>query len=291
MNRSAVSVLAAGCLWGLMGLFTRNLSALGFTPSGAVVIRCGVAAVFFALVLLIKDPKLFRVKLRDLWCFLGAGICSLLFFTYCYFCAIERMSLSAAAVLLYTAPAIVMVLSAVLFHERMTKRSVLALLMAFAGCVLVSGPGGTTSTAGILFGLGSGIGYALYSIFARFALLRGYDSRAITFYACLFCTLGAAAIWGVHEPLSGMFAAAENVLWCLGTGFVSCFLPYLLYTAGLTGLRTGTASVMASVEPVVATLLGIIVYREPMSLMNACGVLLVLCAILVLNLRSRGAER
>ena len=283
MNRHVAAVLGAGALWGFMGLFSRRLAGLGLGSAGALIVRCGIAALFFGLTLLIKDKKLFKVKLRDLWCFLGAGIMSLLFFTFCYFQAISLMSLSTAAILLYTAPAIVMVMSALIFGERLNSRSVLALVMAFAGCVLVSGLGGSVSAAGFVYGICSGLGYALYSIFARLALLRGYDSRTINFYACLLCTAGAALLWGGAEPLAVMTSSVRTALWCLATGIITCYLPYLLYTYGLTGLKTGTASVMASVEPVVATFVGILIFREPMSFMSVCGTLLVLGAVLVLN--------
>lgn len=103
-NIYTISILAAGCLWGFMGLFRRYMGEAGFSSSGVIVLRCGVAAVFFALTLLITGPAQFKVKLRDVWCFLGSGVVSLLFFTFCYFQAMTLMSLSAAAILLYTAP-------------------------------------------------------------------------------------------------------------------------------------------------------------------------------------------
>ena len=169
MQKYTASVITAGCLWGLMGLFTRTLATYGVDSTGAIVLRCGIAALLFAVTLLVRDPKQFRIRLKDIWCFIGTGICSLLFFTYCYFQAITLMDLSTAAVLLYTAPSIVMILSLVLFHERITVQKLIALVLAFAGCCLVSLVGGEhkLSTIGILYGLGAGFGYALYSIFAR----------------------------------------------------------------------------------------------------------------------------
>ena len=170
MQKYTASVITAGCLWGLMGLFTRTLATYGVDSTGAIVLRCGIAALLFAVTLLVRDPKQFRIRLKDIWCFIGTGICSLLFFTYCYFQAITLMDLSTAAVLLYTAPSIVMILSLVLFHERITVQKLIALVLAFAGCCLVSLVGGEhkLSTIGILYGLGAGFGYALYSIFARY---------------------------------------------------------------------------------------------------------------------------
>ena len=67
----------------------------------------------------------------------------------------------------------------------------------------------------------------------------------------------------------------------------SCFLPYLLYTYGLSGTEIGKAAVMASTEPVVATLVGIVLYHEKLTLSGALGVILVVAAIVVLNTGAR----
>lgn len=288
MKKYVVSVLTAGCLWGLMGFFTRTLGTIGVASTGAILLRCAIAAILFAITMLVTGPEQFRVKPKDFWCFFGSGVCSLLFFTYCYFQAITIMSLSTAAILLYTAPSIVMVLSLFLFKERITTRKVVALILAFAGCCLVSGIGSgekALTVSGLLYGLGSGIGYALYSIFARFALDRGYSSNTVNFYSCLLAAIGAALIWGVSEPVGVMFASWGNFGLSLAAGVVTCYLPYLLYTYGLTGLETGKASILASVEPVVATLVGILIYHESMTLMSAVGVFCVLFAVVLLNLK------
>ena len=138
-----------------------------------VALRATVTCIAMGVFLLIYDWHLFRIHLKDLWCFLGTGIMSIVFFNYCYFKAMTVASLSVAAVLLYTAPAIVMVLSYFLFQAAFTKQKVLALLLTFIGCILVTGVitnPGTVTGAGILAGLGAGFGYALYSIFGRYAI-------------------------------------------------------------------------------------------------------------------------
>ncbi len=237
--------------------------------------------------MLIKDPSGFKVKPKDFWCFFGSGILSFLFFTFCYFTAISMMSLSAAAILLYLAPSIVTVLSAVLFKEKITPLKAFCVLLSFAGCCLVSGIGGgvTVTFKGLLFGVGAGAGYALYTIFSRFALERGYSSVTINFYSCVLAGIGAVIIW---HPM-GMFpiavSSAGNIVFCIMTGIVTCFVPYLLYTYGLTGLENGKASVIASIEPVVASLLGIVYFHEDMTLMMLAGIVMVLTAVVLLNRR------
>lgn len=284
----SAAVIASGCLWGLMSLFRRSMGSLGFDSFGIVFVRCGVAALLFALTILIRDKSAFRVKLKDFWCFIGSGLCSLPFFSVCYFQAITLMSLSAAAILLYTAPCFVVLMSALLFKEKLNGRLILAVFLAFSGCCLVSGLVGQEtkiSLIGLLYGLGSGFGYALYSIFGKLALRRGYASSTINFYSCLLAALGAGLIFGVKAPVALMFSSSGTLALCLLAGVVTSYLPYLLYTFGLSGIEAGRASVMASVEPVVATLVGVLVYRESLNLYSLAGIALVLFAVLLTGIQ------
>ena len=290
-KRYTAAVIAAGTLWGFMGFFRRTLDTMGLSASNCIAVRCIVAAILFAITMLIADRKAFKIKLRDAWCFVGCGIVSLLVFGLCYFKAMDYMSLSNAAILLYTAPCFVIIISAVLFKEKITPKKIAAMLMAFAGCCLVSGigTGDEISAIGLVLGLCSGLCYALYSIFSRFAINRGYSTFTINFYSCLLAGIGATAVGGT-DFISLISLTPSNLLFAVATGLVTCFLPYLLYTYGLIGIENGKASIMASIEPVVATLCGVFIYNEGLTVMSTVGILLVLSAIVLLKEKSTNEQ-
>lgn len=281
-----ILILVAGILWGSMGLFVRTLNAQGLASMDIVGLRAVVTAVSMLLFLLIFDRKLFVIRLKDLWCFLGTGICSIVFFNFCYFKAITMTSLSVAAILLYTAPAIVMVLSYFLFREKLTKRKLLALAMTFAGCVLVTGiltEKGSVSPSGILVGLGAGLGYALYSIFSRYALEKGYSSLTITFYTFLIAAVASCFLTDMGNVIRVAADGTGNLLFCLAFGVLCTVAPYLTYTLGLQYVENGKASIIASIEPVTATLLGTVLFHEKLTVSGVCGVVLVLAALALCN--------
>lgn len=285
-NLAAVSVITAAFLWGSMGIFVRNLSVYHITSMEMVAIRAFGTAFFLAVLLFLYNRKLFRVKLKDLWCFVGSGIVSIVFFNYCYFTTITMTSLSVAAILLYTAPAIVTVLSVFLFKEKMTKRKIAALLIAFLGCVLVTGILGEKmilSPGGILVGLGAGIGYALYSIFGRFALDRGYDSFTITFYTFLFAAIGVLPFIDMTHLTTCIQADTRTIWFALGMVFFTTVIAYLVYTYGLSKMEAGSASILATLEPVVATLIGFLLYKESMTPDNFIGIVLVLLSAILVS--------
>lgn len=286
-------IIAAAVLWGMMGIFVRTLNSHGFSSMQIVAVRVFFAAALMGIVLLIKDRSLFKIKVKDIWCFIGTGICSIVFFNFCYFRTIEISSLSAAAVMLYTAPVMVTAMSAVLFREKLTVLKIIAAVTAFAGCALVTGAfGGGISISGtaLLLGLGSDFGYALYSIFGRYALDRGYSSFTITFYTFLFASAGVIPFADISDAVSK--AAAEPVV--LFTGFMLALLitvaPYLLYTAGLEKTEPGKASVMASAEPVTAAVVGTLIFDELMDIWSVTGIFLVLCSVILLNINPKSTK-
>lgn len=251
-----------------------------------VGLRAVVTATVMFCFLLGYDRKMFVIRWKDLWCFLGTGICSIIFFNYCYFRAITLTSLSVAAILLYTAPAIVMVISYFLFHEQLTKPKLVALGMTFMGCVLVTGiltNTGSISALGVMAGLGAGLGYALYSVFSRFALERGYGSLTITFYTFLIAAIGSTFFMDMQKVVTVATGSAKMFFFCLAFGIFCTVVPYLAYTFGLQTVENGTASIIASVEPVAATLLGVIFFHEPLSVNGVLGMLLVLTALVLCN--------
>ncbi len=283
---SILLVLASGCMWGCMGLLVRPLNEIGLKTMDICFLRGFVTFVVMLVALLLFDRSALKIRVKDIWCFIGTGAFSVSFFNFCYFKTITLTSLSVAAVLLYTAPAFVMIMSSFLFKERMTGRKIVALAIAFMGCVLVSGVvggGGTLNAKGLLVGLGAGFGYALYSIFGRCALQRGYSSLTITFYTFVFAMLttifmaDVSSIINIVEMQPGLSVYAVFMIL-----FVTLF-PYLCYTKGLSGMENGTASVIASIEPVMATVIGVIIYKEKMTFVNAFGMILVLISIVILN--------
>ena len=277
-------VLLAGCLWGTMGLFVRHFSAKGLSAAETGEIRILFGLLLVGAYLLLFDRAAFRIRLRDVWCFLGAGVGSLLLMEICEFSAMEHGSVALASTLLYLAPAFVMLLSVLFFREKITWKKLLALVLAFAGCALVSGVGTASraSAAGILLGVGAGLAYSLYTIFGRFALLRGYSPWTVTFYAFLFCALFGAPLCAWTRLSSALFTG-DGLIWGAGMGLVTAFAPYLLYSFGLSRLESGRASILASSEPVVASLISVLVFHEPMAPAGIPGIVLVLSAIVLLS--------
>lgn len=280
---AAASILVAAALWGIIGVWNRRLMAGGLSPYSIVVVRnCG-GLVLLTAVMALRDRSVFRVERQHLKYFFGTGVVSVVLFTVCYFSCQEICSLAVASILLYTAPAIVVVLSALLWREPVTKKKLLALGLTLVGCALVCGvfSGALTVTGGgIALGLGAGFFYALYSIFGRYALAH-YGPMTVTVWTFVFA--GAASLVLVRPAELAALAQPSLALTAVGLVVCSTVLPYILYTRGLARVEAGKASILASLEPVVASVAGVVLFGEPMSPLTAAGIVCVLAGVYILR--------
>jgi drug/metabolite transporter (DMT)-like permease len=122
--------------------------------------------------------------------------------------------------------------------------------------------------------------------------LRKYSPYTVTTYTFL---IAAAGSWFVCSPadLISRFAAGNPVeitLFSCLTGLVTAVIPFLAYTLGLRTVEASKAGILATIEPMVATLVGMIVFSEPLTLLSGLGIVLILTAVILLN-RKQPAEK
>jgi len=283
-NFSVFYILLAGILWGTMGIWVRFYNNAGFDSMELVTIRAFVSLFIFGIYLLFKDNQLFRIKLKDIWIFFGSGILCFIGFAFLYFNTIEQSTLAIAAVLLYTSPIFVMLFSALLFKEKLNKMKIFSLVLAFCGCIFVSGvlnENSNITTAAFFMGLGSGLGYGLYSIFTRYGLNR-FNTVTVTFFTFVFASIGCLFICDMPSLINKIIVD-KLILFSILFGIITSVLPYFLYNLGLKNTETGKAAIIACIEPVTATIFSIAVYHERFDIFMLSGILLVLAAIFLLN--------
>lgn len=288
--KNSIYILLAGIFWGSMGLFVHVLTdTFGFSSIQGAVIRITMGTLILGVFLLIKDRELFRVKPRDLPLLAANGLISVLLMTSFYFASVSAgTSMSITAVLVYTAPFIVVLVSCLFMGEKFTLQKVVSLIVAFAGCCLVSlTDAGQSTPLGLVFGVCSGISYALYSILSTIALRRKIHSFTVTFYSFVFASIGCIFI-AVFTDMGAVFSAATDIprltLAMLGTGLVTAVLPFTLYTKGLSGTSPSKASIMAYIEPIAACVFGY--FRgETLTPLMVLGIVLTVTAIVFLNIK------
>lgn len=283
-RRAFLYIIVAGVFWGTSGIFVNTLAPYGFSSFQLTACRGVVSAIFMAVYLLIRDKKLFKIKFKDLLLLIGSG--AALFGTAsCYYMSMQATSISTAVVLMYMAPVLVMIYSVLFLGEKFTRFKGIALVFVLVGCALVSGIGSLKfDLFGFAMGIMSAISYGSYNILTKIQMRRGVEPLSATFYTFLFMSIIALC---VSRPAQIISTTAQRpaviIPWLIALGLGTCVLPYFLYTLALRSLPAGTASSLAIIEPMSATLIGWIVYRESISVLSVSGIILILCAVLMLD--------
>ena len=289
--KSSLAIISAGILWGCISLFVKQLNAYGFSALQVSATRCILTAIMMFIYILLTKPDALKIRLKDIWMFVGTGIISLTLFNCCYFYTIEKSQASIAVVLLYTSPIFVMLFSALLFKEKITLKKILSLVLCFAGCVLVAGlvqNEFTISPAILTVGICSGIFYALYSIFGIYAL-RKYDTLTVTLYTFIFATIANLIIGKPVEIVEKTIANPILIPFEIGIAVLCTLLPYLLYTYGLKETPAAKAAILVTTEPLVGALIGIFVFGDPYNIDKITGILLIFTAVILLSLNKRNS--
>lgn len=279
-------IALGAAFWGSIAIFVKRLKDSGFTEMEIVTIRVTFAAVMLVIIGSVRYRKQFKIGVKKLPLFVGTGIFSITFFNWCYFFTMDQLGVSIAVIFLYTSPAFVALLSFLFLKEAMQGRKIVAIAGTIVGCILITGNPvqnrETLTMIGVLTGLGSGLGYALYTIFGKLAL-KYYSPFTVTLYTFIVAAVVLVPFTGIWQKLNILFNT-ETLLFATGLAFVPTVMAYLMYTWGLERTEGSIASVIATVEPIVATILGVFLYNERMGALHVAGAVLILISVMIINI-------
>jgi drug/metabolite transporter (DMT)-like permease len=286
--------LASGAAFGAMAVFGKLAFGEGATVGTLLAVRFALAAVVFWTLLLAGDGarEVRALSGRDMGVGLALGACGYALQAGCYFAALERIDASLLSLLVYTFPAIVAAAAVALGRERIDERRLAALGLSMGGLVLVvAGAGaGALDPLGTALGLGAALVYSVY-ILVSDGIVGRMGPRVL---AALVCT-GAAMSLTAGSALLGDLRPGE--LTPAGWGWLGCLAlvstvgAITLFFAGLRRVGPTTASILATVEPLVTVVLAFLIFGEMLGVVQVVGGALVLAAVLVLNVRSRQVAR
>lgn len=274
-------VIGAALLWGSLGLFGRLAFEHGATPLEVGAVRAALAFVG-VLPLALLRPRRLRVRVYHLPLVLGYGAIGVGFFYYIYLVAVDRLPLATAAALLYTAPAFVVALSWALRWEPVRPGRLIPLAMVLAGAFLVTGAFrmlGGVAGAGIAAGLASGVAYALYTVLGK-RIRQHYDVLTTIFYAY---GVGALVLAVVAPPWTVLAEHPDAVPVLLLMGLGPTLLAALLFYGGIRYIDASAASMLATIEPVVAAIIGLAWLGEGLPWSTAAGTALIIGAAVLLR--------
>ncbi|WP_093192928.1 DMT family transporter [Salimicrobium halophilum] len=277
-------ILAAVC-WGVSGGIANILMDKGWDPivisfyRGAIGFLC-----FFTWFLIRFKQNRTSSKKLYLWSFLaGVGVAGN--FTF-YFFTIQASGVAVASTLMYTAPVFVLVISFLLRIERSTWFKWGCIFGVLIGVVMLTGAYNTDSISvgvlGMISGLSAGLCYALFIFGFKNASSIGKPQPTLTIAFFSFCFI-LFLVADIRE-LSSVLTSGDLV-WFLLLGVQGAGVSFILYVIGMKWIAPTTASMVAMVEPVTASLFGFLLIGDHLTLVQLLGIALILITVVVLSLK------
>lgn len=283
---STVLVILAALCWGLSGGIGGMLMAEGWSAYLVSFYR-GAIGLVLVLVWLMLQPEGHGLTSQRLWCWsvvAGLGVAGNFAF---YFLSISQGSVAVAATLMYCAPVFVYLVSFALRLEYPSALKWAAIAVVMLGIILLTRvydmeAKGVTAI-GVAAGLLAGVCYAVFIFGFKYAVPHG-SPQAILFIA--FSVLVMMLVW--PADVGQIMAAANSSDWPLfvGLGVLGAGLSFVLYVVGLRNVAPAVASIVAMVEPVTASLFGVLVLHESLAGSQVTGIILILLAVTALSVYS-----
>ena len=290
--RYSFLVFAGASLWGIEALFINPLSDGGFSSVQISFIGALMSTAVVIVWILIRDRSAFRAAPRDLLLLALNALVVSVSFNSLYYTTIIYSQASVAAMLAYTSPVFVMILSRIIFKEGMTARKYLCLVMTVAGCVFVSGFIGNAvpiSLFALMTGLGAGASYGVFTILTRYTTQR-CSALTVLLYTLVFGMLFLLPASHPAQIVATLKADHSLIPYVLLFGPLCNSFANGLYTWGVSRVTANRAAVLGAAEPLVGAIVGMTVCAQSHEPLKLLGIVLVLAAIVLQGLGAQETE-
>lgn len=272
-------IVISAASFATLPIFIRLAYRTGADPTTLLVLRYSIAAVVMVAIMVARKTPLPRGRILLGLVLMGAvGYVGQ---SFAYFTALTMASASLVALLLYLYPAIVTMLSALFFKERLTAAKVGALTLALVGTALTVGPTGSGRVPGILLAIAAAIIYSVYILVGSrimpHASAIAASTTVITAAAVVY--IGIVAVRGPTFPQT--FFSWLDIF---AIALVSTVLPIVTFLAGLERVGPTKASTLSTFEPVMSVMLAILILGETISPLQVLGGALILAAVVVCSI-------
>lgn len=285
MNRSLIKNVSAMAIFGTIGVFVKSIGL----PSGEIALwRAVIAVAFLCVYKLIRREKLPLHKggantLRLVISGILVGFNWILLFE-----AYHYTSVSVATLSYYFAPTLIMILSPIIFREKLSFRQVLFFILATAGLVLIIGArksGSDRELIGILLGLGAAVLYGVVVMLnKKVTNVNGLDKTLIQFFS-------AAVVLAVYVPLTSGYQVggvdAKGLICLLILGLVHTGIAYCLYFGSIAELPGQKVAILSYIDPLVAVVISILFLQETVTVWQLIGGAMIIAFSLLNELTDR----
>ena len=269
----------ASIFFGSSAIFVRL--ATGTSAVSLTFFRLFIAALAMILFALLRH-SLTSLGRRDLLFIVlsGSALC-LHFATYIF--AVKETTVANATFLVNTSPIMLAVIAPLIIMERTTIREALAVIIAMLGVLLVAHAGNGFGAFGLgdLSALLAAFFVAIYALIGRYLRTSGVNTACYTSYVYGTATLVSVAMLAFPDTLPFRAYDLQNLLAILGLGIVPTMLGHTLYNYALGSVKAVRANLFPLIEPIIASLLAVVLFGEVPTIVQDAGYFLILIAVAI----------
>lgn len=267
-------IVVSAVSFGAMPIFACLAYDAGANPITVLFLRFIIASIIMAIVMAVQRIPIPQGRTLVTLILMGAiGYVSL---SFTYFSALTMAPVGLVVILFYIYPSLVTLQAALFLNSPITKIKIAALLLSFAGIVLVVGLDfGGTPTLGVALGVASAVIFSIYMIVGSIVI-----SKADSFSASTIVIIAAALVFGIIVALKGVKFPTTFNGWIavFAISLISTALGFVTLFAGLKRIDPANASMIYTLDPVVSVVLAVIVLGEPMAPVKIFGGVMILVA-------------
>src|SRR3990172_4429779 len=266
------------------GIFAKIIYAYGVEPVTLLALRFAIAAPFFWLLVLVFPSG--RTRTRDVAILFFSGFIGIYAAALCDFYGLLYLDATLERIIMYTYPAIVVVLAAVFFKERMGARKVISLVLTYTGLFLalkVYSSGFRLQALGAVLVFFSAVIFSVSYLITE-VLARRVSAVKISAYSTTAAAAAFITTWhGRHVPEEPAVWA-----WLALTPALSTLVPEITATLAIKRIGASRSAVVSSIGPVSTALLAWVVLGERMDALQAAGMALVIAGVMVISRGKKG---
>ena len=275
-RRSVIMIVASMLIFGTIGLFRRYIPCTSAFLAFVRGILGGMLLLVFTRIRK-KDTSEKLPRQAMIWLAVSGAVIGINWMLL--FEAYNHTTVAVATLCYYMQPTIVMLVSPLLFRERLTKRKAICAVIAVIGMVLVSGViesggAGTGNLKGVLLGLGAAVCYA--SVIIMNKKITGVDAYRKTTIQLLCAGLVMVPYMLLTDGFGKTEFSAGTIALLVIVGIVHTGFAYVLYFGSMDGLKAQSIAMLSYIDPVTALLLSALVLREPLSAAGVVGAIMIL---------------
>lgn len=276
--------IVAAVSYGTNPLGALFLYDAGLRPISVLFYRFAFAAIMLAALMMVQR-KSFAVTRKEAKVLLGLG---LLFVasSFTYYQSFKFMPAGLASTILFFYPVMVAVIMAVFYGEKIRLGTIMSIVLALAGILLLyKGDGDSTiSMTGMCLVIISALTYAVYIVLLNRSEIR-MSSVKLTFYVLLICIVGNV-VFSFFDPEGGLQGLPDARSWAsaLWLGLVPTVLSLVSMAVAVKYIGSTPTAIMGALEPLTAVVLGVLIFHEVMTPRIALGIAMIFAAVIIIVL-------